>query len=101
LGNKHNYSNTANNVERPGDTIDGTVIAYELRKTIRSYFPNFQNMLMQVADQRKRKEYGSNELLSAAIAMFIFKAQSRNAINNDRRHSSEFTANFKKLFSAH
>lgn len=55
-------------------------------------------MLAQTADHRKRKEYGSNELLSAAIGMFIFKAQSRNAINNDRRHSSEFTSNFQKLF---
>lgn len=99
LGNKHDYSNTANNVERPGDTIDGTVIAYELRKTICSYFPNFQKRLAQVADHRKRKEYDSNELLSAAIAMFIFKAQSRNAVNNDRRHSSEFTSNFQKLFN--
>lgn len=54
---------------------------------------------MQVADDRQRKEYGCNELLSAAIAMFIFKAQSRNAVNNDSRHSREFKSNFKKLLN--
>jgi len=100
LGNKHNYSITAKKVELQDDAIGGAAIAYELRKTIRSYFPNFQKRLAQVADPRKRKEYGSNELLSAAIGMFIFKAQSRNAVNNDRRHSSEFTSNFQKLFNA-
>ncbi len=57
-------------------------------------------MLLQVADYRKRKDYQCDELLSAALAMFIFKAQSRNAINNDRKHSGEFTSNFQKLFNA-
>lgn len=57
-------------------------------------------MLQSLADPRKRKAYSCDELLLAAISMFVFKAQSRNAINNDRRHSSEFTSNFKKLFNA-
>ena len=73
------------------------MIACELRKTIRSYFPDFQKMLAQVSDHRKRKDYRSDELLCAAIALFIFKAQSRNAFNNDRRHSGEFKSNFQKL----
>lgn len=76
------------------------MIACELRKTIRSYFPDFQKILAQVPDHRKRKDYRSDELLCAAIALFIFKAQSRNAFNNDRRHSGEFKSNFQKLFSA-
>jgi hypothetical protein len=99
LGNKNNYSITAKKIEPENEVIDGAFIAYELRRTLHSYFPDFQRRLAQIADHRKRKEYSSNELLSAAIAMFIFKAQSRNAVNNDRRHSSEFTTNFKKLFN--
>ena len=98
MGNKRNYSITEKKVEAHKQSIDGTAIAYELRKTIHNYFPDFQKKLMQVADHRQRKEYGINELVSAAMGMFIFKAQSRNAVNNDRRHSSEFTRNFKKLF---
>ena len=76
------------------------MIARELRKTIRSYFPDFQKMLAEVADHRRRKEYRTDELLCAAAGMFIFKSQSRNALNNDRRHSGEFKSNFQKLFNA-
>ena len=76
------------------------MIAYELRKIIRSYFPDFHKKLSDVADHRKRKDYRTDELLNAAMGMFIFKTQSRNALNNDRRHSGEFASNFKKLFKA-
>jgi hypothetical protein len=98
LGNNRNYSITEKKAVLHDQAIDGKVIAYELRKIIHSYFPDFQKKLMQIADHRQRKDYGINELVSAAMGMFIFKAQSRNAVNNDRRHSSEFTGNFKKLF---
>lgn len=67
---------------------------------MRSYFPDLNNNLAAVADHRTRKDYRCDELLSAALALFIFKAQSRNAINNDRRHSGQFTSNFQKLFHA-
>lgn len=100
MGNKYNYSSTEKKAELHDQAIDGKVVAYELRKTIHSYFPDFQKKLEQVADHRQRKEYRIDELICAAIAMFIFKAQSRNAVNNDRRHSSEFAANFQKLFNA-
>lgn len=76
------------------------MLAYELRKIIRSHYPDLLKKLADVADHRKRKDYRSDELLSAAIGMFIFKAQSRNALNNDRRHSGEFASNFQKLFNA-
>ena len=81
-----------------GETINGAELVYEFRKIIRSYFPDLQQILSQTTDCRKRKDYRSDELVTAAAAMFIFKAQSRNAVNNDRRHSGEFTANFQKLF---
>lgn len=57
-------------------------------------------MLAQLPDSRNRKDYGCDELVYASLAMFLFKAQSRNAVNNDRRHSSEFKSNCQKLFSA-
>lgn len=92
-------SNNKNSSPVAGDqTINGAELAYELRKIIRSYFPDLRKILSQITDTRKRKDYRSDELITAATAMFIFKAQSRNAVNNDRRHSGEFTANFQKLF---
>jgi len=101
LGNKHNYASAIKKDEAKDETIRGADIAYELRKIMRSYFPDLKKNLTAVADHRKRKDYGCDELLSAALAMFIFKAQSRNAVNNDRRHSGEFKSNFQKLFRAH
>ena len=94
MGNNNKKSSQAAGDE----TINGAELVYELRKIIRSYFPDLLQTLSQTTDSRKRKDYRSDELITAAVAMFIFKAQSRNAVNNDRRHSGEFTANFKKLF---
>ena len=92
-------SNNKNSSPVAGDqTINGAELAYEIRKIIRSYFPDLCKILSKITDTRKRKDYRSDELITAAAAMFIFKAQSRNAVNNDRRHSGEFTANFQKLF---
>ena len=90
-------SNSKNSSSAAGSqTINGAELIYELRKIIRSYFLNFSQVLSQTTDIRKRKDYRSDELITAAVAMFIFKAQSRNAVNNDRRHSGEYAANFKK-----
>lgn len=100
LGNKHNYASSARKIEAKDETIDGADMAYELRKIMRSYFPDLSKDLRQIADHRARKDYDCDELLSASLAMFIFKAQSRNAVNNDRRHSGEFKSNFQKLFRA-
>ncbi len=80
--------------------MGGDEIAYSIRKTLRSYFPGFRETLAGVPDTRRRKDYRTDELLLAATGMFIFKAQSRNALNNDRRHSAGFAPNFEKLFGA-
>ncbi len=100
MGNKSNCLKKHRNSRQQNETIEGSMIAYELRKVMRSYFPDFQQALEGVPDHRKRKDYAVEELLFGSLGMFIFKAQSRNAINNDRRHSGQFTSNFHKLFKA-
>jgi hypothetical protein len=100
LGNKSKCLQKHKKEEQQNEDIEGSMIAYELRKIIRSHYPDFYKKLANVADHRKRKDYSSDELLTAAISMFIFKSQSRNALNNDRRHSGKFTSNFQKLFNA-
>ncbi len=62
------------------------------------FFPNLFSEMNQLEDNRKRKEYATSELVMAAVAMFLFKEGSRNAFNNDRNHSEQFTSNFEKLF---
>jgi len=77
---------------------DGAALAYQLRKVIHSHFPGLMKLLAAVPDHRKRRVYTPQEIISAAIALFSFKEQSRNAINNDRQYSREFCSNFEKLF---
>ena len=55
-------------------------------------------LLSTVPDHRQRSVYEPRELIAAAIGLFSFREQSRNAINNDRTHSQEFCSNFEKLF---
>lgn len=100
MGNKSNRLVKHENSAQQNEAIEGSLLAYELRKIMRSYFPNLHQMLDGVADHRQRKDYAAHELLFASLGMFIFKAQSRNAMNNDRRHSGQFTSNFHKLFKA-
>lgn len=100
MGNKNDYLKKHKNSGQQNEAIEGSVIAYELRKIMHSYFPNLPQVLDGVADHRQRKDYAAHELLFASLGMFIFKAKSRNAINNDRRHSGQFTSNFHKLFKA-
>lgn len=79
-------------------TPQGEPLAYELRKIIRNHFPDLSALLQQLPDSRERRDYQTRELLMAAIGMYIFKEGSRNALNNDRLHSQEFSGNFEKLF---
>lgn len=47
-------------------------------------------------DQRKRRDYQVAELVTGAIAMFLFKETSRNSFNNDR--CERFKSNYFKIF---
>lgn len=100
MGNKQDFSLRPKKTNKGPEAIGGMEIAYGLRKILRGYFPGLKAALAQAPDARKRKDYRTDELLCAAIGMFIFKAQSRNALNNDRRHSAGFAPNFEKLFGA-
>lgn len=100
MGNKNDSLKKHRHSAPENQAIEGAEIAYELRKIMRSYFPNLTDALAKVPDHRNRKDYSAQELLFAALGMFVFKAQSRNAMNNDRKHSGQFTSNFSKLFDA-
>ena len=49
-----------------------------------------------LTDKRKRRDYQVSELITGAIAMFLFKETSRNSFNNDR--SEQFIKNYSKIF---
>lgn len=48
-------------------------------------------------DNRKRRDYEVSELITACIAMFLFKETSRNALNNDRKEGY-FKENYLRVF---
>ena len=66
-------------------------------KTIAHFFPNLFDRIRQIEDYRPKSEYELAELITAGIAMFLFKECSRNAFNNDRQEEN-FAANYQKVF---
>ena len=49
-----------------------------------------------LTDNRQRQKYKTSELITACIAMFMFKQDSRNAFNNDV--DEQFKKNYYKIF---
>jgi len=85
------FTNTMQN--RP----KGQLIIYQVYKTIRQYFPDLLDRISKLPDFRERKQYEIVELVVGAIAMFLFKQGSRNAMNNDRKET-KFSKNYCRLF---
>lgn len=75
----------------------GQLIVYQVYKTILQYFPDLFNRISELPDYRERKQYEIAELVIGAIAMFLFKEGSRNAMNNDRKET-KFSKNYCRLF---
>ena len=61
------------------------------------HFPKFLEMLSSLPDYRKFPDYKTEEVLMAAIAIFLFKRGSRNGMDNLAR-KGRFAANYKRMF---
>lgn len=61
------------------------------------HFPKFLEMLSSLPDYRKSPDYKTEEVLMAAIAMFLFRRGSRNGMDNLSR-KGRFAANYKRVF---
>lgn len=72
-------------------------LIYQIVKIIHNHFPALFDRMRQIEDCREKPEYELAELITACIAMFIFKEGSRNALNNDRQEEN-FKKNYKKIF---
>jgi hypothetical protein len=60
--------------------------------------PDLFDRLRDIEEVRKKaSEYEQAELLTACLAMFVFKEGSRNAMNNDRDEGN-FRQNYQRLF---
>ena len=69
-----------------------------MHRAIQHFFPDLIEQINQIEDYRKKSEYSLVELITACIAMFLFKEGSRNAFNNDREEGY-FQKNYEKIFN--
>jgi hypothetical protein len=72
-------------------------LIYQILKVINNSFPDLIDRIREIEDYRKKLEYELAELITACIAMYIFKEGSRNAFNNDRQEEN-FKKNYQKIF---
>ena len=85
---------------RPGNprqASTGRLIVGQIHKTITHYFPDLFDRMERFAEPRKRRDYSMSELVTAAIAMFLFHRGSRNQMNLSRQEQ-KFRRNYQRLF---
>jgi len=69
----------------------------QIHKVVRHYFPLPFEQVNYLEDKRLRRDYEVSKLITAGLAMFLFKQTSRNAFNNDRKEG-HFKMNYCKVF---
>lgn len=74
----------------------GVQVVRLLHKAIKGKCPKLFEQMAGLTDQRKRKDYQVAELITGALAMFLFKETSRNAFNNDR--CEQFKSSYFNIF---
>jgi len=74
-----------------------TELIYHIHATITHHFPELFDWMRKIEDSRlKASEYELAAHLTACLAMFLFKADSRNEYNQ-KRENLQFQKNYKKL----
>jgi hypothetical protein len=86
------------NLERYRSNTDKAInLAKLLSQTLNHFFPDLRQRLAEIADPRTSSVYGIDEIIFAAIAIFLLKEGSRNQMNNSRR-DKQMQRNFHSLF---
>ncbi len=75
----------------------GKSVTFQLIHTINHFYPNLFDRIRQIEDYRIKSDYELTELITAGIAMYLFKEGSRNAFNEDRKEEN-FQSNYIKIF---
>jgi hypothetical protein len=75
-----------------------TGLIHEMHRTIRQHLPNLLGWMRQVDDCRKKaSDYALAAHLTACLALFLFKSESRNQYNQ-YREDAQFAKNYQRLF---
>lgn len=72
-------------------------MAYQMYRTIHHFFPDLFDWMGELEDCRGSSDYELAEIITACLAMFLFKTGSRNELNN-LRNDAKFCKNYQKLF---
>jgi hypothetical protein len=72
-------------------------LVYQIMITINHFFPQLIDRIREIEDYRDKKTYELTELITAGIAVYLFKQDSRNAMNN-KRDEETFKKNYEILF---
>ncbi|MDR2543038.1 MAG: transposase family protein [Treponema sp.] len=75
----------------------GKVMLWQIKKVLHCHFPDLQARLSSLKDPRKGTEYTIEELVMAAIVLFILNCDSRNDFNNKRK-DKQFCWNYYRMF---
>ena len=78
--------------------IEKQELVYQMLIAMRQHFPELLDWMREVDDCRsKASDYELAALLTACLAMFLFKSGSRNQYNQ-YREDALFKKNFKRMF---
>jgi len=69
----------------------------QLHKVIHHFFPNLFDNMRELKDCREKSAYELAEIITACLAIFIFKSGSRNEFNNQCGNGN-FKKNYQRLF---
>lgn len=70
---------------------------WQIKQILHCYFPDLQTRLSSLTDPRKGVTYTIEELVMAAIVLFLFNCNSRNAFNNKTKNE-QFRQNYYRMF---
>jgi len=70
---------------------------WQIKKVLQCHFPDLQCSLSSLSDPRKGATYSIEELVMAAIVMFLLNCDSLNAFNNKTKNE-QFRQNYYRMF---
>jgi len=72
-------------------------LVYQMYQTIHHNFPEIFDWMSKIDDCRKKSHYQLTAVLTACLAMYLFKCGSRNAMT-DLHDDEQFKENYTKIF---
>jgi hypothetical protein len=75
----------------------GRIMLWQIKKILHCHFPDLGARLLGLCDPRKAEQYTLEELVMAAVVLFLLRCDSRNDFNNKCK-DEQFRANYRRMF---